>query len=358
MPKDASVPLPASLSDLRCVGIDAAVWRHASDGKPVPEEDDLDTTAMRVLVALVWHAYDGITEAAARHRISAAALKAYAVAGSGHDSYDGLRQALRLLASTELGGKDPARLLDIHLPAGFLLTSGMVEYSFTDRGRALFGLKEDGGRFVRAELAVIKALKSPFAIRLYLLLARYPDRRDSTLTATPSELWDLLGFPAGSVYRRQYAALKSRIIGPCLETIAKHASMTAEMIEHVAGTGRKVQALEFRMGRREREKPKAEKPAPKSKPTGLPGILADVDTFVAAMPEYIRHREASVRRNFDAFIAEVKAGRIKVDFSSDAHVISDLSDFIVDVESDALCQAEQARMSQWVDFDASDLDTD
>jgi hypothetical protein len=201
----ASVPLPASLSDLRYAGVDAKIWRHASDGKTVPDTEDLDPTAFRALVAMVWHAYDGISGDEVRHRMSAAVLKAYAVVGNGHTSYDGLRKALRILASSRfgVGGKTPERLVDVHLPPGFLLNSGMVEYGFTARGRKLFGLKEAGGRFVRAELAVLRGLKSVHSMRLYLLLARYPERREPVLNVPPSELCDLLGLPEGSVYRRQ-----------------------------------------------------------------------------------------------------------------------------------------------------------
>lgn len=358
IPDVASVPLPASLSDLRCAGIDAETWRHASDGKPAPDAEDLDPTAFRTLVAMVWHAYDRLSGEEVRHRMSAAVLKAYAVVGSGHASYDGVRQALRILASTQFGekGKTPERLVDVHLPPGYLLNSGMVEYGFTARGRNLFGLKEAGGLFVRAELAVVRALKSVHAMRLYLLLARYPERREPVLNATPSELCDLLGIPEKSTYRRQYAALKARVLAPCLEVIAARSTMTVTLSEKTAGKGLKVQSLHFSMARRE-ALPEAPSPTSRPKATGLPGVLADVESLVAALPEFLRHREAVVRRHFDEFVKLVGRGEVKVGLDDEPGIFGELNDWLADIESEELRRADAGR-ANWDDRDASDLSPD
>lgn len=357
IPTSASVPLPASLSDLRYAGVDAEIWHHASDGKTVPDTEDLDPTAFRALVAMVWHAYDGISGDEVRHRMSAAVLKAYAVVGNGHTSYDGLRKALRILASSRfgVGGKTPERLADVHLPPGFLLNSGMVEYGFTARGRKLFGLKEAGGRFVRAELAVLRGLKSVHSMRLYLLLARYPERREPVLNASPSELCDLLGIPEGSVYRRQYAAFKARVLAPCLEAIATRSTMTVTMSEKTAGNGMKVQSLHFSMGRRE-NLPEASFPsAVTARPTGLPGILADVNSLVAALPEFLRHSEGTVRRYFDRFVRLVRSGEIKIDPGDERGIFGELNDWLADIESEELRRAEFGR-DERADLDASDVE--
>lgn len=230
---DATVPLPAVLR------------RHRG-----AEADDIGLPALRLLAALVWHAWGTMRSSPRRrHLVAVDVLRRYAFLGAGHTSTDGLRKALRELvdggfAAIAADGRrdapsDPPILL--HLPQDLSLRGRAVTFSLSASGEQFFGLTEKSSRFVIVPMAVLRAVGSVFAARLCLWLLAYPRRRTKAFTVAPGDLCDALGVPAGgSSYRKNFAALRSRVITPAVEALARHAGVEVrcETVRSGGGRGR------------------------------------------------------------------------------------------------------------------------
>lgn len=232
---DATVPLPAIMFPPR-----------------KPGAPDIGPLAFRILTCLIWQAWEGIgTDTGRRHLISVDVLGEYAVVGT-HAGTDYLRKGLGELVAAgfattadvtpDVEGGPP---LLLHLPEKLSLRSGTVEFSLTASGIDEFALRRPGAKFVRVWLRVLRHLPSMYAVRLYLLLARYANRDKNSFTVTPKKLADDLLIPADSSYRRNFAALEDGILRPTRDAIDFNSDMDVTYEAQRKSEGGPVKALTF-----------------------------------------------------------------------------------------------------------------
>lgn len=339
----ASLPVPAFFSDLRPV-----------DGSP-----DIPVTVLRTLAALIFNAYDDLTERAGPFRISTKVLRPFV--GAGHGSTDQLRAALHWLSSSRLGvpGARRTELVDLadeplirlrttDVDGHPVLVSGIVEYALSESARRVFALGSPGERFVRLELDVPLATRSVPVMRLYLLLARYYDRREPVLQIPVHELCDKLGLSADSAYRKLGGALKAKVIKPTLDLIERLSVMRVLRVEYAtAGQGGRIDEILFEVARK-REKGKA---TPATVParqvvgyaTGALGLLSSLDVFLGDLPKALRFHEDAVRGAFAPFVAAVRSGAVQVDPCDNEAVWEAFDDFLIDREENRLMREAEAR---------------